>query len=167
MNNKEIRFLYSVNPKKIIKNLDGVGAIRIPKSLYLTKEQVKECLKYGSVYRRFANENRNVRVTVTNIDLLHQEKFVKNDTNNLINDSVVNLGYRGSVIGYNNIEDKKENNINETSLNANDDKENNINETSLNVNDDKEETKITETDIDQINQQKNNKYNNGKNKHHK
>ena len=72
----EIRFLYSVNPKKIIKSIPEIGVIRAPKSLYLTKAQVAECLKYGSVYRRFANEGINQRVTIDTIDRLHNEKLI-------------------------------------------------------------------------------------------
>ena len=68
-------YLYTVHPKKIIKELPTLP-IRRPKSLYLDKDQVAICLKYGSVYRRFANENRNERVTISNLDRLHNEKFM-------------------------------------------------------------------------------------------
>ena len=75
----ETRYLYSINPKKVIKFLCGnmmKPPIRVSKSLRLTKEEVLDCLKYGSVYRRFANENRIERVTTLNIDRLHNEKFL-------------------------------------------------------------------------------------------
>lgn len=76
---EETRYIYSINPKKIIKFLCGkpiVPAIRNSRSLSLTKEEVRECLKYGTVYRRFANESRNERVTTRNIDRLHNAKFM-------------------------------------------------------------------------------------------
>ena len=67
--------LYSIHPKKVIKELPTLP-IRSPRSLYLTKDQVRICLKYGSVYRRFANEQRNEKVNILNIDRLHHEKFM-------------------------------------------------------------------------------------------
>ena len=63
-------FLYSVNPRKIITGIEGVGPIRTPKSLYLTKEDVKLCLSKGTVYRRFSLEGRNERVTIAKIDYI-------------------------------------------------------------------------------------------------
>lgn len=76
---EETRYLYSVNPRKVIKFLHGeqiIPPIRVAKTLSLTKEEAKECLQYGSVYRRFANENRNERVTTRNIDRLHNAKYM-------------------------------------------------------------------------------------------
>lgn len=70
-------YLYTVNPHKIIKGLSGVSCIRSSKSLYLTKEDVKVCLKSASVYRRFANINKNVRVTIANLDRLHNKEFIE------------------------------------------------------------------------------------------
>ena len=75
----ETRYLYSINPKRVIKFLGGVQLnppIRVSKSLNLTKSEVLECLKSGSVYRRFANEGRLARVTLLNVDRLHQAKFM-------------------------------------------------------------------------------------------
>lgn len=72
----DTRFLYSVNPKKPIRTIKGLPVLRTPKSLNLSKEEVKECLKYGSVYRRFANEARNERVTINSVDRLHNAKFM-------------------------------------------------------------------------------------------
>ena len=72
----DVRYLYSVNPKKPIRTIKGVPILRTPKSLQLTKEDVLECLKYGSVYRRFANENRIERVTVNSVDRFHNAKFM-------------------------------------------------------------------------------------------
>ena len=74
--NKELAFLYTVNPRKVITGLSGVNAIRTAKSLFLTKEDVKICLQKATVYRRFANEGINERVNVGNIDRLHRENYV-------------------------------------------------------------------------------------------
>ena len=75
-NDKELAFLYTVNPRKVITGLSGVNAIRTAKSLFLTKEDVKICLQKATVYRRFASEGINERVTVGNIDRLHRENYV-------------------------------------------------------------------------------------------
>lgn len=75
-NDKELAFLYTVNPRKVITGLSGVNAIRTAKSLFLTKEDVKICLQKATVYRRFANEGINERVNVGNIDRLHRENYV-------------------------------------------------------------------------------------------
>lgn len=72
----EDRFLYSVFPKMLIKDLPGVAAFRSQKSLTLTKDEVKHCMKFGSVYRRFANENKTERVTMANIDRLHNSTYM-------------------------------------------------------------------------------------------
>lgn len=74
-NTAEQTYLYSVHPRTVIKELP-VAPIRVPKSLYLTKDQVLICLKHGAVYRRFANEGKNERVTIINVDRLHNEKFM-------------------------------------------------------------------------------------------
>lgn len=73
----ETKFLYTINPHKPIKNLnDELKLIRIPKSYYLTKEEVLKCLQCGVVYRRFSNENRLEKVNIYNIDRLHNEKYI-------------------------------------------------------------------------------------------
>lgn len=72
----EDRFLYSVFPKMLIKDLPGVAAFRSQKSLTLTKDEVKHCMKFGSVYRRFANENKTERVTMANVDRLHNSTYM-------------------------------------------------------------------------------------------
>ena len=76
----EQTYLYSVRPRKPIKDLDGVPFIRTPKSLQLTKEDVLKCLDKGSVYRYFANENKLEKVTVNNLDRLHNAKFMDEAT---------------------------------------------------------------------------------------
>lgn len=73
-------YLYSVSPKKPIRFLCGeavVPPIRTPRSLQMTLEQVKDCLKYGSVYRRFNEEGRNERVTTANVERLHNANFIE------------------------------------------------------------------------------------------
>lgn len=73
----EQKFLYYVYPKKPIRNaVEGVPLLRSAKSLYLTKEEVLKCLKFGSVYRRFVNEDRNERVTPMTLDRLHNARFM-------------------------------------------------------------------------------------------
>jgi hypothetical protein len=75
----EQTFLYEVRPRKIITGIHGVAYIRSPRSIYLTKDEVLVCLQCGSVYRRFANLDRLERVTVTNVDRLHNENFIPED----------------------------------------------------------------------------------------
>lgn len=92
----ETTYLYSVHPRKIIKDLP-IPPIRAPKSLYLTKEQVKVCLKSATVYRRFANEDKIVRVLISNVDRLHNEKFMTEEEYEKYKESLANDS-RGSVI---------------------------------------------------------------------
>lgn len=76
----EVRYAYSINPKKVIKFLSGkpvVPPIRVSKTLLLTKEEALECLRYGSVYRRFANTN--VRVNTLNVHRLHQDHLMSEE----------------------------------------------------------------------------------------
>ena len=101
----ETTYLYSVNPKKIIKDLPTLP-IRSPRSLYLTKEQVLICLKSGTVYRRFAAENRNERVTILNVDRLHNDKFMTEEEYKAFLESKTD-NQRGTTIN-DHEEDKKE-----------------------------------------------------------
>ena len=93
----EQRFLYSVYPKRVIKSIPGT-VIRTAKSLYLNKEEVLICLKNGSVYRRFANESRNEKVTILNIDRLHNAKFMTEEEYEAFLQANID-SKRGSVIG--------------------------------------------------------------------
>ena len=77
--NEEL-YIYAVHPKKVIV-IDGVGAIRSPKSLYLSKEDVLTCLKKASVYRRFPF-GISERVNIDNADRLHREKYMTEDEYN-------------------------------------------------------------------------------------
>lgn len=88
----EQKYLYSIKPRRTIKNLNKeVPVIRTAKSLYLTKEEVAECLKHASVYRRFG-VNQSVQVCGIDIDRLHNEKFYSKEEWDKIknNKSVVN-----------------------------------------------------------------------------
>lgn len=71
-------YLYSVHPKKIIKGLESVDVIRAPKSLYLTLEDVKKCIRLGTVYRRFSSSDI-ARVNTANVERLHNEKHMNED----------------------------------------------------------------------------------------
>ena len=71
-------YLYSVHPKRIIKGLESVDAIRAPKSLYLTLEDVKKCIRLGTVYRRFSSSDI-ARVNTANVERLHNEKHMNED----------------------------------------------------------------------------------------
>lgn len=68
----EERYIYSVNPSRTIVDIGGVKALRTPKSLELTKEEVLRALKVATVYRRFTKEGVNKRVTTLNLDMLHR-----------------------------------------------------------------------------------------------
>lgn len=71
-------YLYSVHPKRIIKGLESVDVIRAPKSLYLNLEDVKKCIRLGTVYRRFSSSDI-ARVNTANIERLHNEKHMNED----------------------------------------------------------------------------------------
>lgn len=75
----EQTYLYEVRPHRIITGIHGVPYIRSPRAVYLTKDEVYICLQNGSVYRRFANLDKLERVTVTNVDRLHNEKFISEE----------------------------------------------------------------------------------------
>lgn len=75
---EDTRFLYYVNPRKAIKNLnEDLKLVRVPHSYYLTKEEVLKCLECGVVYRRFSNEDKYEKVSKYNLDRLHNEKFIE------------------------------------------------------------------------------------------
>lgn len=72
----EKTYLYSVNPRRTVTGLKNVKAFRSPKSLFLTLDDVKECLKNASVHRRFANEGIFEKVTIGNCERLHNDRFM-------------------------------------------------------------------------------------------
>ena len=72
---EEKTYLYSVNPRKPIKNIPGITPFRTSRSLFLTKDQVLECCKCGTVYRRFSND-KVVKVTPAELDRLHRDTFI-------------------------------------------------------------------------------------------
>jgi glutamine amidotransferase-like uncharacterized protein len=73
---EEIRFTYVVNPRRPIKGIQDLPAIKGSRTIKLTKEEVLTCMACGPVYRRFANESIQERVTAANLDRLHNEKFI-------------------------------------------------------------------------------------------
>lgn len=94
----ETRFLYSVYPKLPIKKvIAGVPVLRVNKSLYLTKEEVAGCLKFGTVQRRFANENKIEKVTPSNLDRLHNAKYMTEEEYEKFKKSQISDN-RGSII---------------------------------------------------------------------
>lgn len=65
------RFLYEVHPVRPFVSPDG-KQIKRACSIQLTKEEVKEYLKKGTVYRKFSGSNTKMeRVTLSNLDSLH------------------------------------------------------------------------------------------------
>lgn len=76
----EAIFLYTVKPRRTIVGLSGsCKVLRTNKSLYLTKEDVYLCLKNATVYRRFANEGINERVTIDDVERVHREEYIPAD----------------------------------------------------------------------------------------
>ena len=75
-NNEDI-FLYEVHPKRVITGIPGIPAIRVRKSVYLTKDDVIKCLEKGSVYRRFSLKTE--RVTTANLDRVHREEYISEE----------------------------------------------------------------------------------------
>ena len=69
----EAKFRYEIHPRIPMRNVLDKAIIK-PTTVELTLDQVKECLKYGPVYRRF-NADHIEKVTLFTIDALHQEKF--------------------------------------------------------------------------------------------
>lgn len=151
------KYLYSVNPRKVI-NLESTGPIRVSKSLHLSKKDVEYCLKYGTVYRRFAKEKRNERVNITNLDRLHNEKFMTEEEYKLFLQSNID-NKRGTVINDEEIKDKAKEPENVETPGLTD---------TVNTDEAKTEEAVTgETDQNKNKQPNNQKYNNKytKNKH--
>ena len=97
----EKSYLYAVHPKRAITGLEGVKVLRTAKSLLLTKEDVKICLQKASVYRRFAAEGKIERVTIGNIDRLHNDNYIsEEDWAKMDKDKAVELkeDKRGTVV---------------------------------------------------------------------
>lgn len=70
------RFLYEIHPHRPIKNLIPGRSIIKPCSMKLTKEEVLTCMKSGPVFRAFPGKDL-IRVTGSNLDQLHTDKFVE------------------------------------------------------------------------------------------
>lgn len=73
------KFKYQVDPKIPIKGLPAhPQIIRRALDLFLNKDDVKFCLKYGPVYRKFDGSNI-VKVTLFNLDRLHREELIEEE----------------------------------------------------------------------------------------
>ena len=70
------RYMYTVVPRSPIRNLIKGKAIIKATNLQLSKDEVKECLKYGAVYRKFYCESNSERVTPSNLDRLHRKDHI-------------------------------------------------------------------------------------------
>lgn len=92
---EEIRYMYTVYPKRMIVGLENIRPIRSPRSLLLTKDQVKYCLQYGTVYRRFGYGG-NEKVTPLNLDRLHNETLL---TESEFKVTLGEFNNRGTVLG--------------------------------------------------------------------
>lgn len=69
----DTRFMYTVAPRRPIRNLIKGRIIVRPENLLLTKEDVLLCIKHGPVYRKFHLDTNLERVTPSNLDRLHRE----------------------------------------------------------------------------------------------
>ena len=79
---EDIKYAYQIHPKKPIRALPEFGLIRTKRTLMLTKEQVKKVLPFASVYRRF-NHDTVERVTIYNLDRLHNERLMTEEEYNI------------------------------------------------------------------------------------
>lgn len=70
------KFKYMITPVRVIK-LESMGniGIRTPRTMDLTLDEVKACIKNAKIYRRF-NTNNLQKVTISNCERLHNEKFM-------------------------------------------------------------------------------------------
>ncbi|MCM1215901.1 MAG: hypothetical protein NC548_15450 [Lachnospiraceae bacterium] len=72
----EDRYMYTVVPRTPIRNIIKGKAITKATNLQLSKEEVKACLKYGAVYRKFYCESNPERVTTANLERLHRKEHL-------------------------------------------------------------------------------------------
>lgn len=71
------KYLYTVNPRMPIRNVIPGQLITREANLSLDLDQVKACLKFGPVYRKFANANQVIQVTLENCERLHQRDYIQ------------------------------------------------------------------------------------------
>ena len=83
------KFLYEVAPKIPIRDLFPNEIIRRERIMELAKEEVLHCLKYGSVTRKFANQNLDKKVTLDNIDQLHKATYSEDVSEIVITDNTI------------------------------------------------------------------------------
>ena len=70
-------YLYEVRPKKTVFIKSLGKNVRVPKSFYLTKEDVKSIIGNAHIFRRFTVPTTRVeRVHTGNIDRLHNEYYM-------------------------------------------------------------------------------------------
>lgn len=80
MTNSEERYLYTIYPKKPIKNLnESLPLIRVSRSLFLNKEEVLKCFECGSVYRRFSNDGIVEKFNKYEIDRVHRPNYISRE----------------------------------------------------------------------------------------
>ena len=69
-------YIYSVSPRRPLVLKDGT-CVKVPKSLYLSKEDLYNIVgKNAVVYRRFIEEGINERVTIDSIERLHRANYI-------------------------------------------------------------------------------------------
>ena len=100
----EERYLYTVFPKKPIKNLnENTPLVRCSKSLFLTKEEVLKCFECGSVYRRFSNEGINEKFNKYEIDRVHRKNYISREDWKKLQDNIPT-----DTVAVNGVEEKEE-----------------------------------------------------------
>lgn len=102
--NNQVVFPYQVNTIMPITGL-SCGNLMVPTTAKLTKEDVTICLKKAPVFRRF-NSHKLERVTISNLDRLHNEEFM---TEAEYEEFLDKMGdNRGKVVETPVVEEKKE-----------------------------------------------------------
>lgn len=72
-------FLYEVVPHRPIRGLVSGKAITRPMVLLLDKEDVIECLRKATVYRRFSS-NKREKVTAYTVNRFHRKEFISEES---------------------------------------------------------------------------------------
>ena len=77
------KYTYEVRPKVPMRNFIPGKMINRPTVLQLDKDEVKNAIKFGPVYRRFDTTHVE-RVTLANLDELHRPSYINVAPNNII-----------------------------------------------------------------------------------
>lgn len=111
VNEDQERYLYTVFPKKPIRNLnENVPVLRVSKSLLLTKDEARKCLESASLYRWFANEKTTEKITVYDLDRVHRAVHISKEDWKKMNEADVNtLAVNGVNLIEENTTNEKEN----------------------------------------------------------